>query len=348
MYRTTLSAAVALCLLAADPSHALRVYFVGNSVTDAMNYNGVDALATAAGYTHDWGRHMIPGAPLEWLWGHPADGFMEQPYGYPSNALPNYTWDAISLQPFDRHIEGTGNDREMFTNYMNLAKGKSPQVQFYIYERWPRTPGDVAPTDASLTSTTWANLWSQTFTGGWDNTNETRDFNQDLLAAVRPDHTDMKAVLIVPIGDVMYEFNRRAGLGQISGYSDAWALYSDGIHLNNVGSYLAGLTMYFTLYKRDPRGTAVPSDYGTINTTLRNTIQDIVYGIVSVHTYAGVSGGVATEPVSPSPRATATRAQTTNTAYTVDGRRASGAAAASRVVLRAATDGVARSVQVTR
>lgn len=338
LHRTMAATALAVTLITSSSS-ALTAYFVGNSVTDAMNYSGVDAIATALGQPLDWGRHMIPGAPLSWLWEHPSDGFSETPYGYPNNAFPNYTWNAISLQPFDRHIEGSGNDREMFRNYINLAKNKSPQVQFYVYERWPRTPGDKNPTDASLTSATWAQLWDQTFTGGWDNTNETRDFNQDLAVAVRADFPTMKPVLIVPIGDVMYEFNRRAGLGQISGYQDAWGLYSDGIHMNNVGSYVAGLAMATTLCRRDPRGGAVPAAYGTINTTLRSTIQEIVWGVVSTHTYAGVSGNVATRNQQRVP-ATAARA-ISQAMYTIDGRECSATSTAFGVTVERDLSGTA-------
>lgn len=54
-------------LLAAGGSPApktLRVYFVGNSVTDTVKYGLLADLAKARGHTMPWGRHMIPGAPL--------------------------------------------------------------------------------------------------------------------------------------------------------------------------------------------------------------------------------------------------------------------------------------------
>ncbi len=38
----------------------LRVYFVGNSVTDTINYRALAELAKSRGYTQVWGRHMIP------------------------------------------------------------------------------------------------------------------------------------------------------------------------------------------------------------------------------------------------------------------------------------------------
>src|SRR4028119_1619441 len=70
-----------------------RIYTIGNSVTDGVNFQGFKALAESRGYVHTLARHMIPGAPLSWLWDNQNSGFVETPYGAPNNAFPNYTWD---------------------------------------------------------------------------------------------------------------------------------------------------------------------------------------------------------------------------------------------------------------
>ena len=45
----------------------LRVYFVGNSVTDTINYSALAELAKSRGFQQIWGRHMIPrcSAPVD-------------------------------------------------------------------------------------------------------------------------------------------------------------------------------------------------------------------------------------------------------------------------------------------
>lgn len=286
----------------------LRLYLVGNSVTDAINYNGLKALAESKGNTHVWARHMIPGAPLEWLWSHMADGFTETPYGSPTNAFPNYTWDAISLQPFDRNIEGTNNDKEMFGNYIGLAKSKSPNVQFYTYQRWPRTPNNLLPTDASLTADTWNSLWTATYTGGWDGTNESRDYFEKLTVASNNANFGVKKILMVPVGEVFYRLNIKMKAGQVPGYTKIWQVYSDGIHMLGVGSYIAACTYYATLYKADPRGLSVPSDFGTIPAAVATAIQETVWDVVNTYkdasnaTWSGVaSTSVAVTGVTLSP-----------------------------------------------
>src|SRR4028118_1522970 len=63
---------------------SLSVYFVGNSVTDTIRYESLQKLAESRGHKHISGRHMIPGAPLDWIWTHSDSGFQNEPFGlYP-------------------------------------------------------------------------------------------------------------------------------------------------------------------------------------------------------------------------------------------------------------------------
>ena len=59
---------------------------------------------------------------------------------------------------------------------------------------------------------------------------------------------------MVPVGHVLHELNQRMKAGEVPGYKTVWELYKDGIHLNNVGSYVVGCTFFATLYKENPKG----------------------------------------------------------------------------------------------
>ena len=87
-----------------------------------------------------------------------------------------------------------------------------------------------------------------------------------LLVAVPAIHAQgypNKPIRMVPVGDVLYELDKRMEQGQVPGYTDIIELYSDGIHFTNAGSYIVGLTFFTTLYKDDPNGLPVPTQYGT-------------------------------------------------------------------------------------
>ncbi len=277
MYRLAL-----LIILAAAQGQAqaqekpFRVYFVGNSVTDTINYRGLAELAKSRGHKQVWGRHMIPGAPLQWIWQHPKDGFQEPPFGHYPNALANFQWDVLSLQPFDRHLDGKDGDLVMAKNFIDLALPKSPDLRVYVYARWPRQGKDDFDT-----------AWLKKYTGGWDNTNETKDYFERLTLELRKVYPRLK-ILMVPVGHVLYELNQRMKAGEVPGYKHIKEVFADGIHLNNVGSYAVGCTYFATLYKENPKG--LPGEpYKVTDPKLAEVIQETVWKVVSTNELAGVA-----------------------------------------------------------
>ncbi len=269
-----------------------RLYLVGNSVTDAINYNGLDQLAESRGNTHIWGRHMIPGAPLSYIWDHPDGGISEPPFGLYPNALPNYTWDAISLQTYDRAMDGADGDAVAAGNFINRAKGKSPNVQIYVYSRWPRKQSTYPETAAG-----WNQLWTRTYGSAGPNTDETKDYFEKLVMRLRQNHTDIKPVLFVPVGQVFHALNNKMAAGQVPGYSHIWQVYADGVHMTGIGSYIAACTYYATLYSQDPRGLSVPSTFGTISPEVAGIIQSTVWDVVRNEVLAGVNPDLVPPPL---------------------------------------------------
>ena len=96
-------------------------------------------------------------------------------------------------------------------------------------------------------------VWLKKYTGGWDNTNETKDYFEKLTLELRKAYPKLK-INMVPVGHVMYGLNQWMKAGKVPGYTDIKQLFADGIHLNNVGSYVVGCTYLATLYKQSPKG----------------------------------------------------------------------------------------------
>lgn len=284
---------------------ALRVYFIGNSVTDTVRYGSLAKLAAGRGQQLVWGRQMIPGAPLQWLWDHPSDGFTEKPFGYPREALTNFQWDVVSLQPFDRGlVSKDGSDDVTKTRqYAELVFTRSPDVQIYLYARWPRlTSGgkgvpfdqnDYDPTKpgsgADLSKVdSFERIWLARYTGSWDTSNESRDYFDRLLVGARKATPFLKKpLLLVPVGHAMHALDQRMRAGEVPGYTDIHQFYKDGIHLNETGSYLVGCTFFATLFQENPSG--LPTEpYGVIAPTVATAIQETVWKTVREHPESGV------------------------------------------------------------
>jgi hypothetical protein len=323
-------AAVSLLVFTAADALAVnkRIYHIGNSVTDTINYAGLGGIATGMGDSYTFGRHMIPGAPLAWIYSRGLDsnndgiandpsGFQEAPFGYYNTALANFQWEAVTLQPFDRQL-GTptgaldafpnvsgSSDLPIIRSYVNILRSNpaNANTKVYIYSRWPRRANNTAPLDFPA-------QWNRTYTGGWDGTNESKDYFEKVTVGTRQIMTNLGAanqVNMVPVGDVLLELDRRIKLGQVPGYTDITQFYADGVHLTNVGGYVTGLTFYATIYGKDPRGQPVPAQYlnagygGSapipIPPALVPVLQDIVWSVVNGHPYSGVNV-VVPEPAS--------------------------------------------------
>ena len=287
----------------------LRVYHIGNSVTDTIRYRSLQQMAASKGDTYTFGRHMIPGAPLQHIWEHPTSGFKENPYGHYPEALKNYEWDVITLQPFDRQIESDDGQGDLTTakKFIDLLLPKSPDVQLYVYQRWPRRKLlDKKNPAAGYQPFDYEKLWSRKYTGRWDGTYESRDFFGKLTTALNQAYPDLKhPVLMVPVGDVLVELNKRATAGKVPGIGGVEELYVDAIHLNNVGAFVVGTTFYATLFQKDPAGTDFRA-YGPgtkqkldrpIDKDLARAVQETVWDVVRAHPLAGVAD--ATAPARP-------------------------------------------------
>jgi hypothetical protein len=285
---------------AADATgRVLRVYYIGNSVTDTIRYKPLADLAAVRGVKIEWGRHMIPGAPLEWLHGHRDEGFREKPYGGWHDALTGFAWDAVSFQPFDRGFTSTNKageavgDLDIITAWSKLAAEKNPDVRILVYARWPRMrnggkpfsfdkndydpakPGngyDLAKLDP------WASCWE----AGYDpatrkGSNESREYFEKLHAAVVANTAFLThPAELVRVGHAMAALDAKMKAGEVPGYTTVWQFYKDGIHLNETGSYLVGCVYFAHLLHENPEGLPT-RPYGNVDAKLAPLLQRIAW-----------------------------------------------------------------------
>jgi hypothetical protein len=304
LHRLQLSALLAfLALSSTAPAEVAprRIFYIGNSVTDTINYKGLARLAASRDIPVLWSRHMIPGSPLFLLW-QGDSGFTEGEFGPSKKALAEFPWDIVTVQPFDRHLtssDGTEGDLEIITQMIDAQLPQNPQVQFYVYSRWPRMQRpdgksfqfdkfDYDPTQPGnrpdlAQVADWHTLWNRKYTGGWDNTNETRDYFEQVVAGLRRERPNLaRPVLMIPVGDVFDALGEKMKAGQVPGFDNVWLLYKDGIHMNTYGSYLTALTFYATMFRQDPTG--LPTEpYGAIPPELAKIFQQTVWEVVQAH-----------------------------------------------------------------
>lgn len=273
--------------LTASGSDATRIYFLGNSLTDQVKYEWFEKLSDESGVEVDWSRQMIPGAPIRWLFAHPDDGFRKKEYGGWQKALSGFEWDVLTFQPF------AGFDEEVnaAVSIAGTALAKSPQLQIYWYAQWPGRDGHE-----------WADVWNQDFRNPRfrRGANHSRSYYEAGVQVLRERLPDAKPVLLIPVGHVMYRLDRKMSLGLVPGFSSIYQFYADGIHLDNVGSYVVANTFYAVIHKKSPVG--LPVDRFQQNLVDRNRtridektarlIQETIWEEVTSNPFSGVNGDI--------------------------------------------------------
>jgi hypothetical protein len=254
---------------------SLRVYFIGNSVTENLKPEGFEGIVRSSDKHITWGWNVIYGQALSHIWEHSGEGFTEPPYDGFENALTSYQWDALTLQPYQRKIKGGDGDLTSALRFLELVREKSPDIQIYIYQRWPRLPAGVEPTAES-----WDSLWLRRYDLETSLRYDSRDFFEALTDSVRANQSGTKKCLMIPVGEVMYRLNLEMKNGNMPGYSNIWQVYNDDIHMKGIGSYIIASTYYATLYQSDPRGISAPGLYGWFNPEQKNLIQQTVFDVI--------------------------------------------------------------------
>lgn len=269
-----------------------RVYFMGNSMTDQVKYAAFDELATSRGIDHVWGRQTILGSPISTIWENPSSGFTQDPYKQYGNALSNYTWDAITLNPTERDMyqaDGKG-DIVNALNLINYARRKSPDVQTYILQRTPRRGINADGTFANIDLPA---RYNQPYSYGDNLAPFAREYFNELVGELRREQpVGSKPVKLIPVGDVMVEVDARIKRGEIPGLTNINQVYLDASHYTNFGTYITGLTFFATIYGQSPVGLGVPASYGGTNTfptAMRAALQDAVWDVVTRTPYTGVT-----------------------------------------------------------
>jgi len=275
---------LALLPLSVVKSVEITSYSIGNSLTWDSQPLGVAAIANDFGFDQTVGHHIR----CSWS----LNGILEAPdntclapvpeFGRFGEALPNYPWDAVTLQP---HRNATFNstllsDVDAVLGFISESQsnGLNADTTFYLYTGWPvkqnySTAWTAPVVDADTTPTVQA-----------------REYIEHLVDRVRS-ATSTK-VNVIPIGEVLYELDQRMQAGQIPGFNDIGDFYRDNIHLTlDLGRYAAGITTFATMYGIDPAGSTKPDGFygnGTAFTpALYDAIQDAVWDVISGDPYAG-------------------------------------------------------------
>jgi hypothetical protein len=224
----------------------LSLYSIGNSHTWDFR-PAADFLEIAKSLNREIknGWHINCGQNLETIWENPGQTCVELgEYGVYRDAIENHQWDAITLQTF---TGGTGKaEKEAVEKFMGfIASTLNKDCNVYIYCTWPKN------TAAQLGDFDYTEEWLGDF-----QYNDTLKILSEKYFIYLEDSIENypDGVKFIPLGKVLYHFDKEAKSGKVPGFSGSGELYRDTWHLNNVGRYIAGLTVFSQIFRIDPAG----------------------------------------------------------------------------------------------
>lgn len=268
-------------------------YHIGNSLTNNMVDGGLAGMVTTRGSASTIGYHIRSGAYLAYIDANPSDTSIAppSPYGNFANALPNYHWDAVTIQPYNGWPGGStlSSDIAAIGDFVAMTHSNpaNASTRFYMYAAWPGI--SLSSSDPLQYQAQWLRTSSA---AGSQPTILAKGYFTDLYGALDQDGLHLN---MIPVGEVLYAIDAKMRAGEIPGFSGVASLYRDDNHLNDLGCHLAAATAYSTMFAQSPVGLAYSSTSLSVDGANLAIMQQTVWDVVSTSSYTGVpepaSGG---------------------------------------------------------
>ncbi|GAB4109955.1 MAG: hypothetical protein Kow00105_18680 [Phycisphaeraceae bacterium] len=286
----SLACAVGVLSLAGR-AEGLTSYHIGNSLTyDSQIVSptgGAWKTATAAGLSWQTGWHIKCGSSLESIVSNPGVTCVDPSpvFGLYSQALPGFSFDAITLQPHSGTLQG-----EYVAAKQLIQSANDPGV-VYLYETWPTL----------VEGTTLAERWHEP-----QSTDPSAAFvrskaHMDWLYDTLTSDPELSGVTfrVIPAVDALIRVEEQILGGQVAGVSQTADLYRDTIHMNNLGRYVAANSVIATLFGQSTMNFPFDSVFEVAGGTgpvplpaeTQALVHDMVWQTVTSRSETGVLAG---------------------------------------------------------
>jgi hypothetical protein len=269
----------AASLLSPARAAADSSYMIGNSLTWDMYVVGLQQIAGRFGVSLTPGYHIRSSMSLVYMLNNPSDVTLNSPAIWPT-ALPSQPWNFVTFEPYPEGPSTLQTDITAAQTFIGLTpKTSNPAPAFYIYEAWP---------DQNSFAGDFAAYWNQTIPDSLSqNTRLARQYFDVLFERLTTQYGDTAVIRVIPVGDVFARINQLIVSGQFQGASNITDFYRDPIHMGSAGRFVAAITVFATLYGRNPGGApfAAYQQFNDGNVTLSPEVaaelETIVWDVVT-------------------------------------------------------------------
>lgn len=232
-------------------SQSPKTFYVGHSLSDQIPDMVQSLSDDHASVDFSWVYQSIPGSPLRWQWlrkdaqdFEPIDpnyyGFYDAQHG-----LPAGDFDVMVLtEAVPRYAEIIDETYAYADSFYHYATTYNPDLRVYLYEDWHCIlSGTPTGCDYDVDS----NPWRQRLTDDlsmWESVVDT------LNARYQPS----TPVCLIPAGQGLAALYDSIQVGAIPGVMSINDLFSDNIHLNDIGKYYIACIHFAMIHETSPVG----------------------------------------------------------------------------------------------
>lgn len=228
-----------------------KAFYIGHSLSDQIPDMVKSLSNNHPEVTFDWRYQWIPGAPLGWQWNRKdQQDYVPIPPHYvgfydPANGLPRGDVDLLILtESVSRHWGNIGDTYRFADSFYVFAKQFNPNLRVLVYEVWHcLDSGTPTGCDFDINSSPWRQRLTDDLPM-WESVVDT------LNARFAP--TD--PVCLIPAGQGLAALHDSIQAGVVPGVAHIEDLFSDRIHLNDVGKYYIACIHFSVIHQKSPVG----------------------------------------------------------------------------------------------
>lgn len=251
MWRPFITLIFSLVFLCDLQSQDYKAFYVGHSLSDQIPDMVKSLAADHYSADFDWVYQSIPGAPLRWQWDrkdamdyYPIDphyyGFYDTDYG-----LPAGNYDILVLtESVPRYVDIIAETYQYADSFYRYAMQYNPDLRVYLYEDWHCVlSGTPTGCDYDVDSNPWRQRLADDLPM-WESVVDT--LNARFQPAI--------PVCMIPAGQGLAMLYDSIQAGVVPDLDSIQDIFSDNIHLTDVGKYFIACIHFATLYETSPVG----------------------------------------------------------------------------------------------
>lgn len=228
-----------------------NAFYIGHSLSDQIPDMVKSLSDDYDGVEFDWAYQSIPGAPLRWQWERKkANDYPENPPYYYSffskeGGLPTGDYNVLVLtESVPRYWSVIDDTYQYADSLVAYALSFNTNIQIYLYEDWHCIKSGT-PTGCDYDID--ANPWRQRLDDDLPMWESVVDTLNNRFNPINP-------VCMIPAGQGLARLYDAITSGDVPGINSIEDIFSDDIHLTDIGKYFIACVHFAMIHNKDPKG----------------------------------------------------------------------------------------------